>query len=67
MPKYPKHDHVYAPVTHQTVAPDKTTGTEREFISWSQCGICGAEDPEVDRPDEAPPSKETVYKGEVPS
>ncbi len=60
-----KHDHQFAPVTHQTVAPNKATGAEREFIVWSQCEICGqAED---ERPDEAPPPKKTVYKGEAPS
>ncbi len=62
---YPKHDHVYAEVTHQTQAPDKTTETEREFITWSQCGICGAA--EDKRPHEAPPVKITVYKGKAPA
>ena len=62
---YPKHDHEYAPVTHQTQAPDKTTGAVREFVTWSQCGICGKA--ETDRPAEAPPVKETVYKGKAPS
>ncbi len=62
---YPKHEHAYAPVTHQTVAPNKADGTEREFITWMQCGICGAAEDE--RPDEAPPVKKTVYKGEAPS
>ena len=62
---YPKHEHEFAEVTHQTQAPDKTTGAERLFITWSQCQICGkAED---GRPDEAPPVKKTVYKGEAPS
>ena len=64
---YPKHDHEYASVTHQTQAPDKTTDppTEREFIEWMQCGICGAAQDK--RPDEAPAVKKTVYKGEAPS
>ena len=62
---YPKHDHEFAAVTHQTQAPDKNTGVEREFITWMQCGICGkAED---ERPAEAPAVKETVYKNGVPS
>lgn len=62
---YPKHDHVYASVTHQTQAPNKNTGAERKFISWSQCQICGMA--KTKRPDEAPPVKKTVYKGEPPS
>lgn len=62
---YPKHDHEFAKVTHQTQAPDKTTGAVREFVSWSQCGICGAAEDE--RPDEAPKVKKTEYKGEAPS
>ena len=62
---YPKHDHEYATVTHQTQAPNKNDGTEREFVSWQQCGICGAA--EGERPDEAPPVKKTVYKGEAPA
>ena len=62
---YAKHDHEYGLVTHQTQAPNKNDGSEREFVSWSQCGICGlAKD---DRPDEAPSVKKTVYKGEAPS
>ena len=62
---YPKHDHEYAEVTHQTQAPNKNDGTEREFVSWSQCGVCGAA--ETERPDEAPPVKKTVYKGGDPT
>ncbi len=63
---YPKHDHEYATVTHQTQAPDKNTGAVREFISWSQCTTCGKA--ETDRPSEAPPVKETAYKsGSAPS
>ncbi len=62
---YPKHDHEFAEVTHQTQAPNKTTGAEREYVSWSQCGICGKA--ETKRPDEAPPVKTTVYKGKAPS
>ena len=64
MAKYPKHEHEFAPVTHQTVAPNKADGTEREFITWSQCGICG--EAEDERPEDAPPPKATVYKGEAP-
>ena len=61
---YPKHKHQFAEVTHQTQAPDKTTGDEREFITWSQCQTCGkAEDK---RPADAPPVKKTVYKGKDP-
>lgn len=60
-----KHDHVYSTVTHQTQAPNKNTGAEREFISWSQCQICGKA--EEKRPADAPPVKKTVYKGEAPS
>lgn len=59
-----KHDHEFSPVTHQIQAPNKVTGVEREFITWSQCGICGKA--ETERPDDAPPVKKTVYKGEVP-
>ena len=62
---YPKHDHEYAEVTAQTQAPNKNDGAEREFISWSQCGVCGKA--ETNRPDEAPSVKTTVYKGEDPS
>ncbi len=62
---YPKHDHEYATVTHQTQAPDKKTGAEREFISWEQCGVCGHVD--GGRPSEAPPVKKTVYKSGAPA
>jgi len=60
-----KHEHDYSEVTSQTQAPNKNTGQEREYISWSQCRICGKA--ETERPDEAPPVKETVYKGEAPA
>ncbi len=64
---YPKHEHEFAEVTSQTQAPNKNTGAVREFVSWSQCGICGADEKGDERPDEAPAVKKTVYKGEVPS
>ena len=60
MDKYPKHEHEFAPVIHQTVAPNQVTEVEAESVTWSQCRICGVE--EDGRPDEAPPPKETVYK-----
>jgi hypothetical protein len=67
MSKYPKHEHEFAEVTSQTQAPNKTTDppTERAFVTWSQCGICG--EAEDERPDEAAAVKETVYKGEAPA
>lgn len=65
MAKYPAHDHEFSEVTHQTQSPNKNTGEVREFITWSQCGICG--ESEGKRPKDAPPVKATTYKGDPPA
>lgn len=47
MPRYPKHDHKYAPVVATKTEPGSKPA------KWKQCRICGADDPAKPKPEEA--------------